>query len=117
MRLHDLRHVAATLMLSGGVDVRTVMEVMGHSQVSLTLNTYAQVPPHTLDEAAQRVDALLAPPAAISGQDGGQPPMAAEELTPELRELSKDLVVSQNFASWNQLDGWLRQLEGLRRTA
>jgi integrase len=29
MRLHDLRHAAATLMLSGGVDVRTVMEVMG----------------------------------------------------------------------------------------
>jgi hypothetical protein len=27
------------------------------------------------------------------------------------------LVVSLNFASWNQLDGWLRQLQGLRATA
>ncbi len=73
MRLHDLRHAAATLMLSGGVDVRTVMEVLGHSQVGVTLNTYAHVLPHKLDDAAQRVDALLASPTAISGQDGGQP--------------------------------------------
>ena len=93
MRLHDLRHAAATLMLSGGVDVRTVMEVMGHSQVSVTLNMYTHVLPHKLDDAAQRVDALLAPPTAISGQDG-QPPISAEELTPELLELSKELVVS-----------------------
>ena len=28
-----------------------------------------------------------------------------------------DGVVSLNFASWNQLDGWLRQIEGLRRVA
>jgi site-specific recombinase XerD len=32
-------------MLSGGVDVRTVMEVLGHSQVGDTLNTYAHVLP------------------------------------------------------------------------
>ncbi len=41
IRLHDLRHSCATLMLAQGVSPRVVMETLGHSQVSLTLNTYA----------------------------------------------------------------------------
>lgn len=41
IRFHDLRHTAATLPLAQGVDVRVIMETLGHSQVSLTLNTYS----------------------------------------------------------------------------
>jgi site-specific recombinase XerD len=41
MRLHDLRHTTATLLLSQGVHARVVMEALGHSQVSLTLDTYS----------------------------------------------------------------------------
>ena len=40
IRFHDLRHTAATLLLAQGVDPRTIMETLGHSQISLTLNTY-----------------------------------------------------------------------------
>lgn len=43
MRLHDLRHPCATLLLAQGVNPRVVMETLGHSQVSLTLNTYSHV--------------------------------------------------------------------------
>jgi integrase len=43
VRFHDLRHTAATLLLAQGVDPRTIMETLGHSQISLTLNTYAHV--------------------------------------------------------------------------
>jgi hypothetical protein len=32
-------------------------------------------------------------------------------------KVEKSRVVSLNFTSWNQLDGWLRQIEGLRRAA
>ena len=39
VRFHDLRHTAATLLLAQGVDPRTIMETLGHSQISLTLNT------------------------------------------------------------------------------
>ena len=39
IRLHDLRHSCATLLLAPGVNPRVVMETLGHSQVSLTLNT------------------------------------------------------------------------------
>lgn len=43
VRFHDLRHTAATLLLPQGVDPRTIMETFGHSQISLTLNTYSHV--------------------------------------------------------------------------
>jgi integrase len=45
VRFHDLRHTAATLLLAQGVDPRTIMETLGHSQISLTLNTYSHVVP------------------------------------------------------------------------
>jgi len=40
IRIHDLRHSCATLLLAQGVGPHVVMEALGHSQVSLTLNTY-----------------------------------------------------------------------------
>jgi len=60
VRMHDLRHTAATLLLAQGVDVRTIMEVLGHSQISLTLNTYAHVMPALQADAAAKMDAALA---------------------------------------------------------
>jgi Phage integrase family len=45
IRLHDLRHSCATLLLAQGVNPRVVMETLGHSQESLTLNTYSHVLP------------------------------------------------------------------------
>jgi integrase len=59
VRFHDLRHTAATLLLAQGVDPRTIMETLGHSQISLTLNTYAHVLPALQEEAANRIDAIL----------------------------------------------------------
>ena len=59
-RFHDLRHVAATYMLSQGVYLRVVMEVLGHSQIAVTANTYAHVRIDATRVAVERVDALLA---------------------------------------------------------
>lgn len=56
---HCLRHTAATLLLGSGVDPRTIMETLGHSQISLTLNTYAHVLPALQGEAAARLDDVL----------------------------------------------------------
>ncbi len=39
IRFHDLRHTAATLLLAQGVHPRLVMETLGHSSISLTMNT------------------------------------------------------------------------------
>jgi integrase len=59
-RFHDLRHTAASLLLAQGVHARSVMEILGHSQITLTLNTYSHVMPSLLKEAAEKMDALVA---------------------------------------------------------
>jgi hypothetical protein len=60
MRLHDVRHTCATLLLAQGVQLPVVMETLGHSQISLTMNTYAHVVPELQREAAERMEAVLA---------------------------------------------------------
>jgi integrase len=59
VRLHDLRHTAASLLLAEGVAARVVMEILGHSQISITLNTYTHVDPELNRDAAERLERLL----------------------------------------------------------
>ena len=66
IRLHDLRHSCATLLLAQGVSPRVIMEILGHSQVSLTLNTYSHVLPALQREAAARINAVLAGVVSVS---------------------------------------------------
>jgi integrase len=61
-RFHDLRHACASLLLAEGVNPRVVMEILGHSQVSLTLNTYSHVIPSLGRDAADRLQSLLGVP-------------------------------------------------------
>ncbi|WP_234341286.1 tyrosine-type recombinase/integrase [Streptomyces sp. NRRL S-1813] len=48
VRVHDLRHTCASLLLAQGVDARTIMETLGHSTITMTLDTYAHVMQTTL---------------------------------------------------------------------
>jgi integrase len=61
VRLHDARHTAATIMLTAGVPLRVVMEILGHSQFSLTANTYTHVPDLLRRDATVRAMSLLRP--------------------------------------------------------
>ncbi|HEV2094024.1 MAG TPA: site-specific integrase [Rubrobacter sp.] len=58
-RVHDLRHTAATLMLSRGVPVKVVSEMLGHADVSTTLSIYAHVLPDMQGGAASAMDDLF----------------------------------------------------------
>lgn len=58
-RFYDLRYTCATLLLVQGVHPRVVMEILGHSQISLTMNTYSHVVPTLQQEAARRMDEAL----------------------------------------------------------
>jgi integrase len=58
-RFHDLRHSCASFLLAQGVAARVVMEILGHSDIRLTLNTYSHVMPSLQQDAADRMDALL----------------------------------------------------------
>ncbi len=59
LRLHDLRHTAATIMLRQGVHPKIVSEMMGHSSVAMTLDTYSHVVPTMQESAAAKMDAAL----------------------------------------------------------
>ncbi len=59
-RFHDLRHCAASLLLAGGVAPRTIMGILGHSQIGLTMNTYAHLSPGLERDAAAALGAILA---------------------------------------------------------
>lgn len=59
IRFHDLRHSCATLLLVQGVSPRVVMEILGHSEIAMTMNTYSHVVPDLQREAAGKMDSLL----------------------------------------------------------
>ena len=65
IRFHDLRHTAATLLLTSGVHPKVVQERLGHSQISVTLDTYSHVLPSLQEAAAEELDALLQPNSLI----------------------------------------------------
>ena len=58
-RFHDLRHGCASLLLAQGVHPRVVMEQLGHSTITLTMNVYRHVIPALQRDAAERMDAML----------------------------------------------------------
>ncbi|MFB7825818.1 tyrosine-type recombinase/integrase [Streptomyces hydrogenans] len=59
VRLHDARHGTATLLTAAGVPPRVVMEILGHSQIAVTMNVYTHVVQDTQREAVGHVDRLL----------------------------------------------------------
>jgi len=59
IRVHDLRHTTATVLLEAGVHPKLVQHLLGHSTVALTLNTYSHVIPGLSGEAARTMDHLL----------------------------------------------------------
>lgn len=54
--IHSFRHLNATLLISNGVDVKTISSLLGHSQTSTTLNIYA----HALADAQARASQAIA---------------------------------------------------------
>lgn len=59
IRLHDLRHTAATLMLRAGAHPKVVQERLGHSSVAMTLDLYSHAVPSMGVEAADQIAALV----------------------------------------------------------
>lgn len=59
LRFHDLRHSAATLLLLQGVHPRSIMELLGHSSISLTMDTYGHVLDEMKRETARQTDEVF----------------------------------------------------------
>jgi integrase len=59
IRFHDLRHTCATLLLTKGVHPKIVSEMLGHSSIAITLDTYSHVIPGLGDAAARAMEDAL----------------------------------------------------------
>jgi integrase len=59
IRIHDLRHTAATIMLAEGVNPRVVADLLGHTDVSITLNRYSHILASMEESAAERMARAL----------------------------------------------------------
>jgi integrase len=59
IRFHDLRHSSATLLLSLGVHPKVIQEILGHSQISMTLDIYSHVLPNMHLDAMTRLNAAI----------------------------------------------------------
>jgi len=59
IRFHDARHTHASLMLKQGIHPKIVQERLGHSSISMTLDTYSHVVPGLQQAAAESFDKLL----------------------------------------------------------
>lgn len=59
IRIHDLRHTSATLLLAQGVHPKVAQERLGHSRIATTMDNYSHVMPNMQREAAAELDAVL----------------------------------------------------------
>lgn len=59
LRIHDMRHTHATLLIASGVDVKTVQTRLGHSSADMTLNVYSHAVPRNDEKAASGIDEML----------------------------------------------------------
>ena len=59
IRIHDLRHTHATLMLKAGIHPKVVSERLGHANIGITLDIYSHVLPGLQEVAAERFDRIF----------------------------------------------------------
>ncbi|WP_345514694.1 site-specific integrase [Phytohabitans houttuyneae] len=69
VRLHDLRHGAATLALAAGVDMKVVQAMLRHSSITVTADTYTSVLPDLARNAAEQAAAIVPRRATVTQID------------------------------------------------
>ena len=62
MRFHDLRHSAATILLAMNVHPKVVQEILGHSQISVTMDLYSHALPSMQDDVTKQWDGEFGKP-------------------------------------------------------
>ena len=73
VRIHDLRHTAASLLVAAGVHAKVVQQQLGHSSIVVTMDRYGHLYPDTLDDVAERLEAAY--------QRGRGPILAPQAVT------------------------------------
>lgn len=70
MLFHDLRHSAATILLSMGVNIKVIQELLGHSDITITLRVYGHLLPSMQEEAVEKWENVFRRSDDEPGQEG-----------------------------------------------
>jgi integrase len=60
LRIHDLRHTCAALLVAQGAHPKAIQAHLGHSSIQVTLDLYGHIFPDEMDRLAERLDAAYA---------------------------------------------------------
>ncbi len=60
LRIHDMRHTAASVLINAGVPIKSIQEHLGHSSITVTMDRYAHLYPEARQTVAAVLDDLIA---------------------------------------------------------
>ena len=104
LTFHDLRHTFATMMIAGGTDVRTVASYLGHSNVAMTLNTYAEVDPDAKRAAVGKIgEAFDADLDGIFAEELEEPAFTMSFTVEQLRAMLAEAERREGLAGETEL--------------
>ena len=110
LRLHDLRHTSATLLLEAGVDPLTVSNQLRHSDVSTTQNIYQHLSEKIKKQPAEIFDRLFIP----NGQVGNQVGTDFKDWSGRRDSNSRPLVPETSNKNETPLDTWILLICGIK---
>lgn len=102
LRIHDLRHTAASLAISAGASIKAVQRMLGHATAQITLDRYAGLYEEDLEHLAERLDGRFREAAVAQAWPSG----VADVV--ELRSAEPSGPASQGFPLWARQGSNLR---------
>ena len=108
---HELRHTAATLLLSEGINPKVIQERLGHSQINTTLDIYSHVLPSMQKEAADKLESYF----SGYGEElkALDLPKESEQKSGDKLQLSCSRRVFSGFEAVNEKEGLANPSETL----
>ncbi len=100
IRIHDIRHSHASLLINQGCDALMLADRLGHEKVSTTLNTYSHLFPHKQQELVHSLESLQATDSPTPEPPSDNPLLEAAGITcevPQTQDNSSDVTIRPQF--------------------
>ena len=100
IRIHDIRHSHASLLINHGCDALMLADRLGHEKVSTTLNTYSHLFPHKQQELVHSLESLQATDSPTPEPPSDNPLLEAAGITcevPQTQDNSSDVTIRPQF--------------------
>ena len=88
IRIHDIRHSHASLLINQGCDALMLADRLGHEKVSTTLNTYSHLFPHKQQELVHSLESLQATDSPTPEPPSDNPLLEAAGITCEVPQMN-----------------------------